>query len=325
MRRRTILAGLGAAAAMPHVAHAQRAMPVIGWLSTAYANLSAPLVDAFRKGLGEAGFEEGRNVAIEYRWAEGRLERITEMARDLVARKVSVIAAVGGSPAPLAAKAASSTIPIVFQVGVDPVGIGLVASINRPGGNITGATMIADVLHQKRVELLREMVPRLETVALLANRTAPGFARFKDGTQEAAATLSLKPRVYEISEEADIPRALDAMARDGAQGVVIAGDPLFNALGTRLGALTLERRLPAIHQFRPFVAGGGLMSYGGSLTDAYRVAGAYAGRVLKGDRPADLPVQQSTKIELMLNMKTAKALGIDVPFIMIARADEVIE
>jgi putative ABC transport system substrate-binding protein len=325
MRRRSFTAGIVTMTAVPRVAFSQNAMPVIGFLSTAFADRSVPLLQAFRHGLSEAGFEEGRNVAIEYRWAEGRNERLSEMARDLVARKVAVIAATGGSPSPLAAKAASNTIPIVFQVGVDPVAVGLVASINRPGGNITGATMIADVLHQKRVELLREMMPGLETVGLLANRAAPGFERFRVGTTEAAAKLALKPRLYAIEAEGDIPRVLNAMAGDGMQGVVIAGDALFNALGAKLGALTLQNRLPAIHQFRPFVSGGGLMSYGGSITDAYRVAGVYTGRVLKGEKPADLPVQQSTKVELMLNLKTAKALGIEVPLIMIARADEVIE
>lgn len=325
MRRRSFIAGMSTAAALPLNVYAQRTMPVVGFLSTAYASPSAPLLEAFRKGLGEAGFEEGRNVAIEYRWAEGRMDRLSEMARDLVARRVDVIGATGGSPAPLAAKAATSSIPIVFQVGVDPVEIGLFASLNRPGGNVTGATMIADVLRQKRAELFREMIPGIVTVAVLTNPANPRLSASNAEMFEAAAKLGLKARVYEAAAESDIAGTLDAMHQDGFQGLIISGDPLFNALGAKLGALTLRRRLPAIHQFRPFVAGGGLMSYGGSITDAYRVAGVYTGRVLKGDRPADLPVQQSTKIELMLNLKTARELEIEVPTTLLVRADEVIE
>jgi len=325
MRRRSLIAGIVAATAMPLTARAQRTLPVIGFLSTAYANLSAPLVQAFRKGLGEAGFEEGRNVTIEYRWAEGRHERLAEMASDLVARNVAVIAATGGSPAPLAAKAASSRIPIVFQVGVDPVEIGLVEHLNRPGGNITGSTMLAVDLEPKRLELLREMVPRARTMVAVVNPENP-VRNSRDSKLAAAAQLLGLELTWLLAANAQqMEAAFEKLSRTPPDALVIASDPLFNSHGARLGALALQHRLPAVYQFRPFVTSGGLMSYGGSITDAYRIAGKYTGRVLKGERPGELPVQQSTRFEFFLNLKTAKALGIEVPFIMIARADEVIE
>jgi len=325
MRRRRFIAGLAATTSMPHVSRGQRAFPVIGFLSTAYADRSVPLLQAFRKGLAEAGFEEGRNVAIEYRWAEGRNERLPELARDLVARNVAVIAATGGSPASLAAKAVSSTIPIVFQVGVDPVPIGLVESLNRPGGNVTGATMITDVLEQKRMELLREVMPRIGRMAVLINPTAALRETLDVRITEAARVLGLELAWIQVATEREVDAAFEKLSHSKPEALVIASSSLFSALSAKLGALSLNHRLPAIYQSRPFVAGGGLMSYGGSIADAFRIAGVYTGRVLNGDKPADLPVQQSTVIELMLNLKTAKALGIEVPFMMIARAHEVIE
>lgn len=325
MRRRDLIIGASAAAAFPKPALAQQALPVVGFLNTAVAANSAALVLAFKAGLAEAGFEEGRNVRIEYRWAEGRNDVLPAMAADLVARRVDVIAATGGSPAPLAARAATSRIPVVFQVGIDPVLAGLVDSFNRPGGNVTGATMLADVLHQKRLELLLEAVPKLKSVALLANPKSPGFARFTQNLLEVSGKLNLQAIVVEAGAEHDFKLAFERMVSVSAQGLVVSGDPLFNTLAARLGALTLQHKLPAIFQFSPFVEAGGLMSYGGSITDAYKIAGVYTGRILKGEKPADLPVQQSTKIELLMNLKTAKALSLELPFMMIARAHEVLE
>ncbi len=326
MRRRELIMLLGSAVILPHAARAQeRAMPVIGFLNTASPEPFANLVHAFREGLGETGYVEGENVAIEYRWADGRRDRLQEMAADLVHRQVNVIAATGGSPAALAVKAATTTIPIVFQIGVDPVEVGLVQSLNRPGGNITGATMMAVELGSKRLELLRELVPTATVVGALVNPTGPGAKTQMHDLSAAAGKLGLRLHIVEARFERDFEPAFAELLRLRADALWIGADPLFNGQSEQLAALTVRHRIPAIYQFRQFAAAGGLMSYSGSITDAYRQAGVYTGRVLKGDKPADLPVQQSTKVELILNLKTAKTIGLTVPSTLLGRADEVID
>lgn len=280
---------------------------------------------AFREGLATAGYVDGRNVVIEYRWAEGSRAQVKEMAADLVRRRVDVIAATGGSPAALEAKAATATIPIVFQVGVDPIEVGLVASLTRPGGKITGATMMAVDLVPKRLELLRELSPQATLFAALFNPTNPGAGIQLRDMKAAADTLGLRIHVQRVSAESEFEKAFKNITDLGANALLICADPLFNGLSAQLATLTLRYRIPAIYQFRTFAAAGGLMSYSGSITDAYYQAGVYTGRVLKGENPADLPVQQSTKVELIVNLKTAKALGVTVPLTLLGRADEVIE
>jgi putative ABC transport system substrate-binding protein len=264
-------------------------------------------------------------VTIEYRWADDQYDRLPAMAADLVRRQVSVIAATNGSPSALAAKAATMTIPIVFQIGVDPVGVGLVASINRPGGNITGATIMGVELGAKRLELLHELVPTATVVAALVNPTSPGVAILLRDLESAAQKLGLQVHVLHASTERDFEPAFESLALSKAGALVIGADPLFNSRSEQLAALTVRHSVPAVYQFRAFTAAGGLMSYGGSLTEAYHLTGVYAGRVLKGESPANLPVQQSTKIELIINLKTANALGLTVPQGLLSRADEVIE
>jgi putative ABC transport system substrate-binding protein len=325
MRRREFLIG-GAVAAWPVVAQAQQAaMPVVGFLNTASPEPFAEYVRAFQGGLGSAGYVEGRNVVIEYRWAQGSSTRLKEMAADLVRRRVDVIAATGGSPAAIEAKAATNTIPIVFQVGIDPISLGLVASLNRPGGNVTGATMMAFDLGPKRLELLHELAPKATSfVALVDPSTSRIESQIYD-LKSAAEKLGLRVHVVNASAESELESAFKDIRDFGGEALFIVSGPLFNGLSEQLAALTLRYRIPAIYQFRAFAAAGGLLSYGGSITDAYYQAGIYTGRVLKGDNPADLPVQQSTKVELIVNLKTAKALGVTVPLTLLGRADEVIE
>jgi ABC-type uncharacterized transport system substrate-binding protein len=298
---------------------------VIGFLNTASPEPYASLVQAFREGLAETGYAEGKNIAIEYRWAEGRPDRMPKMAAELVRRHVNVIAATGGSPAALAAKAATTTIPIVFQIGVDPVEMGLVASLNRPGGNITGATMIAVQLGSKRLELLKELVPAAKVIGALVNPTSPGTLTLTRDLSAAADALGLRLQIVKASSEPHIVPAFSELQKLQVGALWIGADPLFNGQSEQLAMLSVTHRIPAIYQFREFAAAGGLASYSGSITDAYRQAGVYSGRILKGDKPADLPVQQSTKVELILNLKTAKTLGLEVPPALLARADEVIE
>ena len=325
-RRRFISVLGGGAFARPLTARAQQsAMPVIGFLNTASPQTFADYVRAFREGLGTAGYVEGRNVVIEYRWAQGSSARLKEMAADLVRRRVDVIAATGGSPAALEAKAATATIPIVFQVGVDPIEVGLVASLNRPGGNVTGAYMLADVLDPKRLELLHELAPKATSFVALFNPIASGAENQMRDLNETAYKLGLHVHALQASTESEFQTAFKGFSDLGGEALLIVASPLFNGLSAQLAALTLRYRIPAIYQFRAFAEAGGLMSYGGSITDAYYQAGIYTGRVLKGDNPADLPVQQSTKVELIVNLKTAKALGVTVPLTLLGRADEVIE
>jgi len=325
MRRREFIGLLGGAAAWPLAARAQQpAIPVIGFLGTRASGDDPQLLTAFRRGLQEAGYIEGQNVAIEYRFAENRYDRLPALAADLVGRPVSLIVANG--PAAQAAKAATATIPIVFTAGFDPVGVGLVASLNRPGGNITGVSILDVELGPKRLELLHEVVPNATVVAVLVNPTDPTRAEIivKD-LRTAAHTLGLQLHALNASTDRDLDTAFANLARVQAGGLVIGGEPFFNSRTEQLGALSIRHAVPAIYQFRTFAAAGGLASYGANLTDAYRQAGLYSGRIIKGEKPGDLPVAQSTKVELIINLKTARTLGLTVPLALLGRADEVIE
>jgi putative tryptophan/tyrosine transport system substrate-binding protein len=327
MRRRDFITLLGgAAAAWPLAARAQQAMiPVVGFLGTASAAADAFRVVAFRRGLEEAGYVEGRNVAIEYRHAENHYDRLPEMAADLVRRQVSVIAAAGGPAAP-AAKAATQTIPIVFVIGVDPVEAGLVANLNRPGGNLTGMTTLEGELEPKRLELLHELIPNATAFAVLINPTNPRAEANKRHDEAAARTLGLEIQVLHASNDQDLDAAFATLSKLQASALMISTDPFFNSRTELFAALAARHSMPTIFQFREFVAAGGLMSYGaGSLAEVYRLAGLYAGRILKGEKPGDLPVQETTKVDLFINLKTAKVLGLTVPLPLLSRADEVIE
>ena len=327
MRRREFITALGsAAAAWPLAARAQQpAMPVVGFLNSASPDGYRPMVTAFRQGLQEIGYVEGRTVAIEYRWAEGRSDRLPAMVADLVQRQVTVIAATT-TPAALAAKAATTTIPIVFEVGGDPVQLGLVANLNRPGGNVTGVTQLSSVVAPKRLELLHELVPTATVMALLVNPTDPAPAESVSRASQAAAhTLGLELHVLNASTEGDFDAVFARLIQLRVGGLVIGSEAFFTAHSEQLAALAVRHAVPTVHSNRRFVAAGGLASYGGSITDSYRLAGVYTGRILKGEKPADLPVQQGTKIELYINLKTAKALGITVPLPLSGRADELIE
>ena len=326
MRRREFIALIGGATAWPLAAHAQQpAMPVIGLINAASARGYARQLEAFIKGLNEIGYVEGKNVAIEYRWAEGRNDRLPAMAADLVHRQVTVIAATT-TPAALAAKAATKIIPIVFETGGDPIKLGLVASLNRPDGNVTGVTQLNYEIAPKRLQLLHELVPAASVMALLINPTTPGLAEpTTKAVQAAARTLGLELHVLHASTEGDFDAVFAKLIQLKAGGLVIGPDPFFNSQVEQLATLVLHHAVPAIYEWREFAVAGGLLSYGAAITESYRLAGNYTGRVLKGAKPADLPVQQGTKFEMYINLKTAKALGINVPNTLIGRADEVIE
>jgi putative ABC transport system substrate-binding protein len=314
----------GAAAAWPIAARAQQAaMPVVGFLNSASATTFAPFAAAFRQGLAETGHTDGRSVVIEYRWADEQYDRLPALAADLVRGRARVIAA--NQIAVEAARAATTTIPIVFTTALDPVEAGLVASLNRPGGNLTGITTLNAELLPKRLELLHQLVPAAALVALLVNPTTPNAETLSQDARAAARALGFELHVLSASYEGDFEPAFTALTERRAGGLVISADPLFAGRSAQLAALALHQRIPTVFEFRQFVAAGGLMSYGGSLTDAYRLAGVYAGRMLKGEKPADLPVHRATKVELMINLKTAQALGLEVPPSLLARADEVIE
>jgi putative ABC transport system substrate-binding protein len=325
MKRREFIALLGGAAvAWPLAARAQQsAMPVVGFLNSGWPDLDAYLVRAFRKGLSEIGYVEGQNVAIEYRWANGKYDRMPTMAVELVRHQVAVI--VADTPGVMAAKAATTTIPIVFAVAGDPVTAGLVASMNRPGGNLTGHASLNVQMGPKRLELLHELVPAAVLIALLVNPTNPNAETISSDAQAAARTLGLRLHVLHASTEREFDSVFASLAQLRAGGLVVSTDPFFTTQSKQLGALTLRNAMPAIYQYPPFAAAGGLMSYGGSITDNFRLVGVTTGRILNGEKPADLPVQQSTKIELIINLRTAKALSIEVPLPLLGRADEVIE
>jgi putative ABC transport system substrate-binding protein len=325
--RRQIITLLGsAAAAWPVAAWGQQpAMPVIGFLySYSLDPFGRRLLAAFREGLKETGYEEGRNVAIEYRVAEYRYDRLVELAAELVRRRVTVICAAGNPSGPVA-KSATAAIPIVFATGDDPVKIGLVSSLNRPAGNLTGVSTLNAEVGPKRLQLLRELVPTADAMAFLVNPSSPGADILSREMPEAARTLGLRLHILHASSERDFDAVFASLARLGAGALLIGPDPFFNSRIEQLAELALRQAVPTTYQYREFAAAGGLMSYGGSITSGYRLMGVYTGRILKGEKPADLPVQQSTKVELIINLKTAKALGLTVPLTLLGRADEVIE
>lgn len=326
MRRREFIAFLGGVAAtFPLGARAQQpGTPVIGFLNSGKSAAHADNLSAFRQGLNETGYFEGQNVTIEYRWAEDQYDRLPAMATDLVRQRVAVIAATT-TPVPPVAKKATTAIPIVFVTGADPIKAGLVASLNRPSGNVTGVTALAEEVGPKRLELLRDVVPSARTIVLLFN-PADRSAETQAKTIQAAATdLGLKVHTLHASTANDFESVFTDIARLRAGALLISADPFFTSHSKELAELTVRHSVPAIFRFREFAAAGGLMSYGSSLTDAYRLAGVYTGRILKGEKPAGLPVQQSTKVELFINLKTAKAFKLTIPPALLARADEVIE
>jgi putative ABC transport system substrate-binding protein len=324
VKRRELIALLGGAAVWPLWACAQQAaMPVIGFLNSASSSKYEHMAAAFRQGLSEIGYVEGRSVLVEYRYAENRYDRLPEMAADLVRRQVVLIAA--NTPAAPAAKAATTTIPIVFVTASDPVAAGLVASLNRPAGNLTGVALLNDELGAKRLQLLHELIPAANLMAALINPTHPGAETQSRDVQAAARTLGLQLHVLHASSERDLERAFATVVELRAGGLVVGSDGFFINHSEQLAALALRHAVPTIFLYREFIAAGGVMSYGGSLTDGCRLMGAYAGRILKGEKPADLPVQQATKLELIINLRTARALGIMMPLPLLGRADELIE
>ena len=328
MRRREIMALLGTAAALSPAAHAQQPVPVIGYLSNGSLESDnvATRLTAFRQGLNEMGYVESQSVVIEYRWAENQYDRLPGLATDLVRRQVAVIAAIGGAPQAVAAKAATATIPIVFTVGLDPVRLGLVANLNRPGGNITGVTNLVVEVAPKRLELLHELLPAVKVMALLVNSGDRNLAQAQvREVLSAARNRGLELHVLNVRSEGDFDAVFADIKRLRVGGLVIGAGPVFLRGLDKLAALTVRHAVPAIYSYRVFPAAGGLMSYGTDIFDSYRLAGIYTGRVLNGENPAELPVVQATKFELVINLKAAEALGISVPPSMQARANEMIE
>jgi putative ABC transport system substrate-binding protein len=326
IRRREFIFTLGGAAAWPLAARAQQpAMPVIGYLSSRSPDDTRHLLAAFLRGLNEAGYVEGQNVTIEYRWALGQYDRLPALAAELVRRPVAVLTTTGGEPAALAAKAATSTIPIVFLMGSDPVSAGLVESFNRPGGNATGINILTDTLGAKRLGLLHELVPQAATIGVLLNpKFQTADSQLRD-LQQAAAAIGLQIHVLRASTDSELYAAFETVTQQRIAALAVTADPFFDTRRDKLVALAARHAVPTIYQFREFVAAGGLMSYGVDSLDNYRQAGVYTGRILKGANPADLPVMQPTKFEFVINLKTAKALGLTFPSGLFSIADEVIE
>jgi putative ABC transport system substrate-binding protein len=326
MQRREFIKLIGGAAAWPLTAQAQQpAMPVVGFLSFRSETDAADSVIAFRKGLGEIGYIEGRNVTVEYRWAEARLDRLSALAEELVRRPVAVLAAVAGQQTPRAAQAATKTIPIVFGIGEDPVKAGLVSSLNRPGGNTTGVTFLSAGLGAKRLGMLRQLVPNADVIGLLANQNSPqGQEQLKD-VPEAAKSLGQRLVVLNGGNDQEIDAAFASLAGQRVNALMVAADPSYDPRRNRLIALSARYAIPTMYHFRDFPLAGGLACYGASISDLYREVGVYVGRILNGDKLADLPVMLPTKFEFVINLKTARALGLDIPPTMLALADEVIE
>jgi len=327
VRRREFITLLGGAAtAWPLAARAQQpAMPVIGFLNGASPAELGPRVDAFRDGLAEMGYVEGRSVAIEYRWGLGQYERLPEMAIDLVRHRVAAIAATGGVPSVRAAKAATFEIPIVFTMGGDPVAFGLVASLNRPGGNVTGITLISGEIVSKRIAVLRDLLPSAKVLGVLMNSTTPASEAESVAAERTAHTLGWQVKVLRVGKELDFDTAFQPLVGERVDALLVTTDPIFESQRHRIVALAAQHAVPTIYALREYAVAGGLMSYGASINDVYRQAGSYVGRVLKGEKPSDLPVIQTSKFELLINLKTAKTLGIAVPAAVLALADEVIE
>jgi putative ABC transport system substrate-binding protein len=325
IRRRGLLTLLAVAAAWPLAARAQQAMPVIGFLSGRSPVEAASAVDAFRRGLGEIGYIEGQSVTIEYRWAEGHYDRLPALAAELVARQVAVIAATGGEASGLAAKATTATIPIVFTMGGDPVELGLVVSLNKPGGNVTGVTFIVGDIATKRLGLLRQLVPNATTITMLVNPNYPATSAEVRDVQAAARTMGLHIDLLTAGTSGEIDAALATFVRKRPDALFVGGDPFLLGQRDQIASLAAHHAVPTIYPQREYVDAGGLMSYGTSVPNGYRQAGVYTGRILRGAKPAELPVLQPTNLELAINLKTAKALGLDVPDKLLAIADEVIE
>jgi ABC-type uncharacterized transport system substrate-binding protein len=327
MKRREFITLLGGAAATwPRAARGQQpAMPVIGFLSSRSPDESAPDVARFRQGLAQVGYVENQNLAIEYRWAENRYERLPALAADLVGRQVAVIAALGGPVTALAVKAATKTVPFVFITGVDPVKLGLVASFARPGGNATGLNIFITAVEAKRLGLLRELVPTAARIAVIVNPNSPEVDSQLSDVQTAAGAIGWELRILRVGTEGEFDTAFATLAQAAVQALLVAADPFFNSQRERIVALAARHKIPAIYEARGYAVAGGLMSYGPNIPDMYRQVGQYTGQILKGAKPADLPVIQPTALELVINLKTAKALGLDVPPTLLARADEVIE
>jgi putative ABC transport system substrate-binding protein len=327
MQRRQFITLLGGAVATwPPAAGAQQsAMPVIGYLGAETPSAFASRITAFRQGLGESGYVEGRNVAIEFRWAEGQHNKLPALAAELVGRQVTVIVAPGGAPAAIAAKSVTTTIPIVFEMGADPIATGLVDSLNRPSGNVTGVSSLSVEVTPKRLEFLHELIPTADSFAVVFNPTSPTADSQLRNLQAFASARGLQIHVLQASSEQEVDAVLATLPQLQVAGLVFASDTMFGTHGEPLATLTVRHAVPAIHQSRDFTIAGGLMSYGGSFFESHRQAGIYTGRIIRGDQPSDLPVQEVTKVELFINLKTAKTLGMTFPLSLLGRADQAIE